>query len=217
MSHKSFGLFHFITGFNHPAELLILKLRVTLPACRPPSPLCSSWQPQCYWIFRLESGWLAIAAFVIDTMVILMIDVTNNCFDSSSLGKCHEYNWVLFSPTIFPATYRWLMSVTHILIHHPWGSAMSITEYCIHPPSSQQHSDKRGRWPSLMASQGNGSRHGNSPLSANTCDSRSLPYHLLYLQIITNSSRRIRVMKYIPTWANFHFLDVVSSIPLLLR
>jgi len=49
------------------------------------------------------SGRPAIAALMMDTMVVLTNDVTVRSIDSSSPGQCHEHSWELFSPTLIPA------------------------------------------------------------------------------------------------------------------
>jgi len=76
---------------------------VTLRACRPQSALGCSRQPQTSQSVCLSSGSLVIAAFMIGKMVVLTIDVTIRCIDSSSPGQYHENRGVLFRPTLFPA------------------------------------------------------------------------------------------------------------------
>jgi len=100
---KIVRLLTFIATFTHLAAVLLSKIGVTSRAYGPPSPLCTSMQPQSSRIFRLGSGRPTIAAFTIDKMIVSTIDLTIGTIDSISPGQCHEKSWVLFSPTLFPA------------------------------------------------------------------------------------------------------------------
>jgi len=103
MTQKSIGLLNLIDACTHPAAVVLLKIGVTLWVYRPPSPLASSRQPQSCRIFLLGSGRPATAAFMIDKMVILTIDVTIRIINSLCSSQGNENSWALFSPTLFPA------------------------------------------------------------------------------------------------------------------
>jgi hypothetical protein len=124
-------LCNFITAFTHQAAVLLSMIGVTFLPYGPPSSLGSSRHHQRACIFRLVSGRLAIAALTIDKMVVSTIDGMIERIYSSSPARCHANTWVLFSPTLYPAT--WGSTEAMIKINgSTWKSGEAPTGSFIH-------------------------------------------------------------------------------------
>jgi len=98
-TQKKFGLFILIDAFTHPAAVLFFQdwgnptgVQNTISIRQLPAA------PSCQ-IFWLGSGRLVIAVFTIDKIVASKMDATIGSINSSSLGQCDKYRWVLCSPT----------------------------------------------------------------------------------------------------------------------
>lgn len=87
---KRVGLSNSIAPFTQPAAVSLLQTWATTHACGPQSPLGSPGQTESSWIFQQGSGRPTIAAFTIDIMIVLTIDVTIGNLDSSFPPQCHQ-------------------------------------------------------------------------------------------------------------------------------